>query len=613
MFNFISFNNATVKFQKLIGRFPVPLVVTIVGTIAAWSLVQNGSVNSATNSKLLLVCFLALPWSILGALVAEKYRYNLSIGLLFQLVFGLLALSYYFLLPSDINRFAEVEVARSIILTIIGLILMVVFSFDQKDSNKLWNFCLDIFLSTVTTILFALGLGIGLTLAIAAIWYLLQIKSIPQGEVILRTWCLVWGIFATWFFMANLLSVDNLPDRQELPKTLRIFLHYICLPVVAVFFIVLYIYFIKIVAIWDWPKGGVSNWIIGFSSVGFLVYLFCHKDAVENKKLKLYFSTFFALVLPLTVVLFLAVGFRIKQYGFTEQRYLIVAAGIWLLIAALYYLINKNKKIQLIPYLVVLFLLLASVLPYGNMYSVSMNNQVGRLEKILSDNKLLVQGKIQKNSQKQSVSQKDFDSINSILDYVVSHGGLSRIEAWFDQGLGQPSDKDNLYSVTGHIFYLLNIYSGQDIYDSIVNNESVVVKNFSFLSQAGSFTNIGDYDLIFYGLNIIGTQFEGGKNNQFDVPGVGRFNFKINSSSDKLQIIKDSNILGEVELLRLVNKLVDQYGVNGYSTYPADMVLNYEKDGLRIKLLVDGINGKYTKGDLGVDGLRATVLVRLKK
>jgi len=55
------------------------------------------------------------------------------------------------------------------------------------------------------------------------------------------------------------------------------------------------------------------------------------------------------LILPLLAMMFIAMGIRINAYGITENRYFVLAAGLWVTGSMLYLIISKEPRNVYLP------------------------------------------------------------------------------------------------------------------------------------------------------------------------------------------------------------------------------------------------------------------------
>ena len=83
--------------------------------------------------------------------------------------------------------------------------------------------------------------------------------------------------------------------------------------------------------------------------------------------------------LPVVVMLWLALYQRIRQYGFTEPRYFLLALSVWLGAAALFFGVTRSRRIRLIPISLILLTLLDFAGPWSS-HDVARRSELSRLE-----------------------------------------------------------------------------------------------------------------------------------------------------------------------------------------------------------------------------------------
>ena len=121
------------------------------------------------------------------------------------------------------------------------------------------------------------------------------------------------------------------------------------------------------------------------------------------------------------------IGQRISQYGITEQRYLVAACALWFAILIVSNLIKRQQfKLQFVTISLALLCLLASFGPWG-IYQLPINSQFERLESILIENKLLIDGKLDSSQQANFEVKKE---ISSIVTYLVRHDAALKLRPW---------------------------------------------------------------------------------------------------------------------------------------------------------------------------------------
>jgi hypothetical protein len=134
------------------------------------------------------------------------------------------------------------------------------------------------------------------------------------------------------------------------------------------------------------------------------------------------------------VLLFIAIGRRINDYGITTERYMVASLGVWLAAITLYFIVAKKKNIILIPVSLAVMFFFTSFGPWGA-FKVSERNQIKRLEKLLLQYEVLENNKVVKitESNEKKLKTKDANQINSILDYLAENHSLEGIAHWFNE------------------------------------------------------------------------------------------------------------------------------------------------------------------------------------
>ena len=129
------------------------------------------------------------------------------------------------------------------------------------------------------------------------------------------------------------------------------------------------------------------------------------------------------------ILLVIAIGVRINEYGITEERYIILLCSIWFTLAIFFSLSKyRDRAIKLILITKVLLLIITSIGPWGAL-EMSSRSQISRLKKLLEQNHVLVNDRILAPSH--AISKEDNVKINSIVTYLHSTKKSYRIKIWF--------------------------------------------------------------------------------------------------------------------------------------------------------------------------------------
>jgi hypothetical protein len=599
----LSLQSLQKKLVELWSRFPMPVLISLFATGGFVAVFHTSNENILTTIlKWELVAALAFSLVTLAALVAEKYNLSIRSRLAVQAVVVVISAASYFLLPES-PQFAVV--LRFVFIIVAGIILFISFPFDSKNPQGLWSAAGTFFRSMLVSISFAVGLGGGLSLALLATQYLFQLDWNVLTWPLSIIWPVAFGTVALWSFLANVPQTKDDSRPFELSKAVQGFIFYVWLPIVALFFVILYVYLGKIVLTWQWPNGGVAYWILAFALIGFAAYVVLYGILEEHPKLKSYFKFFFISVIPMTVVLFMSIGIRISQYGVTENRYLVTLFGIWLLVTSIYYLFSKQKKLASIPYLTAGFLLISIVGPW-NMFAVSADSQTARLEQMLSKQGLLVGGKIVPLETNPSVNNEEYTNIQSTLEYVVNNPrGLSKIRHWFPASVFVSETKGDQYLTYNNMLTYLHLeMSGTESDNS-----------FNFVSQkhegSGQIIDVKGYDFVAPELYLYPESTNRGRAGTAPAS-QSEFDFALNDKHE-IEISRAGVIAATIPLQSVVENILTKHGFS-VDTVPAnEMEIMYENSMLKIKVVLLSVSGT-KKGDVvTVEHVDAMVLGIMKK
>ncbi len=414
-------------------RFPLALLAGAAAAAFAIALVDGG-VHKPLLTRLLLSSMLGLPFLIALPLFAERRAVaggRPGLRLASQL-FGLLALvAYFFSLPEDVEgapliRFLQLNV---------GLHLLVAFLpyLGFREEHGFWQFNKTLFLRLLAGAVFSITLATGLSVALLALDKLFGVPI--DDDIYPRLWYLVIFVFNTWYFLGGIpRDFAALESSRDYPLILKVFAQYILAPLVGVYLILLSAYLVKVLATTEWPSGWIGYLVSSVAAAGLfsLVLLYPIAQRADSRWIRTYSRLFHILLLPATGMLLAAIYKRIAQYGITENRYFLAVLAAWLVFVSLRNLIAKRPNLKLLPLTLCVLALFTSFGPWGA-YSVSRNNQSGRLTALLEQGGLLVEGKLAASAGAQSF--EDRQEISAIFDYLLEQHGVEAVSTWLDEEL----------------------------------------------------------------------------------------------------------------------------------------------------------------------------------
>ncbi|GAB3197740.1 hypothetical protein ABID22_000769 [Pontibacter aydingkolensis] len=418
-------------------RFPMVLLSAITGTAIVILLIELESsepkewlIKLVLISSVGLILFFTLELLVRRYKLAQRGRMLTWLGGLSFLVL------YFFLLPEEPDFKSMLR--HLALVFVLHLMASYAMFLNRRQENAFWQFNKSLFLRVLTSVLYSGVLYIGLVVAIVALDQLFAIQV--DEKIYPELWVFMVGVFNTWFFLAGVpLNVEELEEAQDYPKGLKVFTQFVLLTLVTIYLVILYAYFGKIVVQWEWPEGWVSVLVLVFSIVGILSLLLIHpiRNLAGNTWIRTFSKWFYRALFPLTILLALAIWRRVSEYGITEERYVVLALAVWLLIAVLYFLFSSAENIKFIPVTLSIVTLLAAFGPV-NMFVVSEWSQVSRLQNLLRENGIMEAGKV--NPKHGPVEQEAKAEISAIVDYLSENHDFDSLEDWFTVDLSTAID-----------------------------------------------------------------------------------------------------------------------------------------------------------------------------
>lgn len=556
--------------QQTIKRFPIPVVIAILGTIITLVILHKN--DTETISKLIYTIALAFPLSIATTLITER---NKKVLLNFS-IFGIFILLYYFFIGKNLFTVDYDKFRIQYLLWIIAATFLITFiPFIKKTTSNIldfWHYNQKILFALLTTIFYSAAIYAGLSIALFSVNTLfdLSIDSIRWAELA----TLVFGLFSTTFFLSRF--PQAIENETDYPKELKIFTFYVLMPLVAIYFLILYSYSGKIIISQEWPKGIISSMILGFSMLGIFTYALVYPLTIKENILKKISKGFFIALLPQIMVLFLAVKLRIDEYAITESRYFVVIFGVWLLSMSLYFLLSKQKNIQIIA--VTLFALTALVSngPWGA-FQVSRDSQINRLESILIKNNMLIDGKIA--STTTQVSFKDRQEISEIITYLNQNHGLETIQVWFDEELNNIKEP---YLRAQKATELLGI----NFIDRYQNEENYYFSTMQSKGEIGlsPALKVTGYDY------LVNNTYGPDTQSPTVIDGV-QYKFELATTTLEYIVYQNNTEIARFSVKEYIDKLVAEYKQTGKTEYTVyELSLPFENAKIKMIIYFNSIN-----------------------
>ena len=589
-------------------RFPFSLLSAIVGTMLAIYLTEVEVFEENIHLLNLVLTFaLGIPLFLCIDLFAEKHQLSpLKRGLGWLgafLVLGLIYISF----PTDLapsNTRVPYIRYTVYLLAIHLMIAFLPFLGKVESAASFWNFNKNLFIRLVISLFFTNVISTGISFALAAVNELFTANIQPQTFA--QMFILSLGIFNTWYFLADVPgNFEEEIKADKYPKGLKIFTQFILIPLLLIYLTILYFYGGKIILLWDWPEGIVSYMIIAISVLGIFtnLLLFPIQDQKETGWIKTFYKAFYFLLLPLVVLLFIAIGIRIGDYGLTVNRYVITLMGIWLSFISIYFILGF-KNIKTIPISLCIAMILSSFGPWG-MFSMSGRNQLARLESLLTKTEILQENKIQNEVKwtvnekgkilpslqkpSKSIAQEDLDEINSIIQYLDSYHGMSSVLPWFEQDLKailkEAEEKSPRFEGPVYSKLIIESMGLEFVQPGMIGVKNPESRFYSFTAKENSAIPLEGFDV------MIRFQLNGElKLIPLNLPGSNS-KLEIERTDELILTFKKDTQLHEIPLEGLINQLIQTNGDNSDGlTDPESMKLDTTFSNLKIRIYFTQIN-----------------------
>ena len=606
----ISFDKMAAGLERAIKRFPMAFVCSALGTLLALLFIQyEGDLLEKTLPNLILTLLPAVPLFTAVELLRDERGWKLGKKLLATAGIILFLVFFYFWVAQKLT--AEYTLVKDVIRYVLwlpALILMVTFSpflkkFDAEVNNGFWYYNRKLFFSLLLTIFWAVAIFAGLSIALVSVNLLFDLEINPKRYA--EIWTVVVGLFSPVFFLARIPKEPRKPEETyTYPKEIRLFSQYVLVPLVTLYFLILYTYVVKILIVQEWPEGILAYLISGFALVGIITYVFLRPLQEKTAWVKTFSNLFLIALIPQVGMLFWALWMRVSEYAITENRYFVFIFGCWLLAIAFYFLTNKNKDIRIIPISLSLILILSSFGPWSA-FAVSQQSQINRLEKLLIKNDILIDGLVRKSSQ--NISKKDQKEISAIFDYLNKTHGLDGIQPWFEIKFSSLTDLDSNQKLSHYQFpsAIMEQLLGLNFTTDWGYSGSVPVIFITKNNDKATFFNIADYQYLIDPLELDHKPFQLNLDNN-------NFSFELNPDQiNSILISKNNTEIARIELTAFLKNLAKEPKPTSLSQ--DKMKFEFENEQIELVIYFDHIFAQENNGIYSIQSIdQAKMFFNLK-
>ena len=327
-------------FEAVVRRFPIPVAVMAAFTV--WIIVNNHSeIWSNRDAEYIASGFIGAGYvAVIIKLIVERREVSGLIGVMAGIGAALIA----FLL-SYLARELDFTTAMAIGAAIVFLGNAAAWRSGRHDRN-VWNFTQKLWtgalFAAVGSVIFALGM-VSISEAVKALF------SVDIDKLTYETLLPIGLAFlAPLYWLGTLPIYGEAEDVTELSfeaRALSFLGTWMLAPLVIIYALIVLAYGAKVLIQWDLPKGEVAQLVSPFIGVGMLVWLMLEPKVLkESGFVRFYRAAWHWIMLPAAILLGVSVFVRIREYGYTPERFFLSLVVTWAVLQSLWFIASPKAK-----------------------------------------------------------------------------------------------------------------------------------------------------------------------------------------------------------------------------------------------------------------------------
>ncbi|MBP2691426.1 MAG: DUF4153 domain-containing protein [Muribaculaceae bacterium] len=274
-------------------------------------------------------------------------------------------------------------------------------------------------------------IGLALGIAYIIIYYTIEILF---GDIDFRIFSSIQFVFGlTLAITIFICRIPHLPETVRRAAGFRPtkfivgLIKYLLLPLTAIYMLILYAYGADIIMQGHLPSGVICYMVTALTCAVFMVlFLLKSVDINDSDRLTAGVIRILPLALiPLLIMMSVAIGQRISQYGITVSRLYVVTFNIWAYAASIYLYFTRSKRIGIVAQSFAVVFLLTSIIPGAN-YTVMVQRYMRSHVFTILDNAGFGNDKLPLNHKQmeklsETLDDETWHDLASKLKYLDSH------------------------------------------------------------------------------------------------------------------------------------------------------------------------------------------------
>jgi hypothetical protein len=310
---------------------------------------------------------------------------------------------------------------------------------QNSSENSFWNFNHNLWVGAAVALIAAGLFSAGVITILSTSNFLL--KTNVQSDVHSKVILIAFGVVGPVSWLVQQAALGNAAAEYAdegtfLSRAVGAIVKFLLVPLLLAYAVILHIYGGKIGVSGVLPKGQLGWIVLTFGSFLIITALAAFKTRESGGALVRGFWRAWPWLLAVpTVLLFLGILARTHEYGITESRYLVLLAGVWLVLVVLtqgvFGFLGRRRDIRLIPAIISGLLILASFGPWGAV-GWSDRWQYNDLVKRLTASGLVEGGKVvASTTSAKGLVEPDKARVHGIVDYYRNRYRLDQLKPLF--------------------------------------------------------------------------------------------------------------------------------------------------------------------------------------
>ena len=526
------------------------LIATIFSIMETWKIEFNVLNSTLIVDLIISSLYFAMSYMIVKLIITDK---NIEVNngkkfIVYAIVSVIMGLLCYFLIINvDKTLYLKNQITQMGLFFALFIGMFVAGHFNTESDYA--DYAVKIILAIIESLIYCVTIFVGIVAILFTTKELFKLNFNLSNLIVTCAVVIFFLLNATIILSKFPLKYceENLKIKWLLP--FKFLFTRIIAPLFLIYGSILLLYIIKVVVLKAIPNNIITNLILWYGLLS-VVVLFISKT-VEDKFINVYNKIQPIILLILSVMMFYSICIRISYYGVTEERYLVVVGGIFIVISMIYYLFFNKKTYITIPTTFLILALISSVGPLSA-YNISRIDQKAKLEKMLVEENLLVDGKIKSQS---NVNPAKIKEIKDKLDYFVVKHNIKELPYLGEKFTTSQEDMNRVFGFRGDEFE-------------------------SLYGQIRSFVNDRlEIDTTSYDRLLENIQFQYDSNTQ-NIQNLGNQNVTFSKNSNIVVIKYKNEIIGKFNIDTFNNRLEELWNLQGPDINTEDPELLIKDEGV---------------------------------